>query len=130
MKTLLTLAGLAEAATGVALLIAPSLVGRVLLGAELAGVAIPVARVTGIALLALGVGCTSGSVWLGMWIYTALATLYLAYLGVATEWVGTLLWPAVAAHAVLTVALVYPLAGHAFLWGVKDYCNTRLYRNK
>jgi hypothetical protein len=105
MKTLLILAGLAEVATGVALLIVPSLVGRLLLGAELAGVAIPVARVTGLALLALGIGCSAGSVWLGMWLYTALATLYLAYLGVATEWAGTLLWPAVAAHAVLTVLL-------------------------
>ena len=105
MKKLLVLAGVSEAATGMALLIAPSLVGRLLLGADLAGVAIPVARVTGIALLALGVGCSAGSVWLGMWIYTALATLYLAYLGVATEWAGTLLWPAVAAHGVLTVLL-------------------------
>jgi hypothetical protein len=43
----------AEGATGVALLIAPSLVGRLLLGAELAGASIPVARVTGIALIAL-----------------------------------------------------------------------------
>lgn len=105
MKIVLTLAGLAEAATGAALLIVPLLVGRLLLGAELAGVAIPVARVLGIALLALGVGCWCGSVWLGMWLYTALATFYLAYLGIATQWAGTLLWPAVAAHAVLTVLL-------------------------
>lgn len=112
MKTLLTLAGVAEAATGMAMLIAPSLVGRLLLGAELGGVAIAVARVAGMALLALGVGCSSGSVWLGMWIYTALATVYLGYLGFGTQWGGTLLWPAVAVHAVLTVLLVMPwLAG-------------------
>lgn len=61
MKTLLILAGLAEAATGVALLVVPALVGRLLLGTEPGGVAIPVARVLGIALLALGVGCSSGS---------------------------------------------------------------------
>lgn len=105
MKTLLILAGLAEAATGVALLVVPALVGRLLLGTEPGGVAIPVARVLGIALLALGVGCSSGSVWLGMWLYTASATIYLAYLGIGTEWAGALLWPAVAAHAVLTVLL-------------------------
>ena len=57
MKKVLTFAAVAEAATGAALLIVPSLVGRLLLGAELTGVSIPLARVTGIALIALGVGC-------------------------------------------------------------------------
>lgn len=105
MKRVLLLAGAGETATGLPLLIAPALVGRLLLGAELAGVAIPLARVLGIALLALGVGCSSGSLWLGMWIYTALATLYLAYLGIGTEWSGIMLWPAVVAHAALTILL-------------------------
>jgi len=44
----LEFAAVAEAATGAAPLIVPSLVGRVLLGEELSGVAIPVARVAGI----------------------------------------------------------------------------------
>ncbi len=105
MKRVLLLAAAGETATGLALLIGPALVGRLLLGTELTGVAVPVARVLGIALLALGVGCSSGSVWLGMWIYTALATLYLAYVGIGTEWAGALLWPAVVAHAALTVLL-------------------------
>jgi hypothetical protein len=38
MKKVLTLAAVAEAATGLALLVVPSLVGRFLLGAELIGV--------------------------------------------------------------------------------------------
>ena len=54
LKKLLALAAIAEAATGLALLIVPSLVGRLLFGAEFTGVANPAARVTGIALLALG----------------------------------------------------------------------------
>src|SRR5262245_29658012 len=107
MNRLLMLAGLAELATGVAILIFPSLVGRLLLGAELAGVAVPIARVLGIALLALGLGCTTGSLWLGMCLYTTLAALFLAYLGVASSWSGNLLWPAVAAHAVLAVLLAW-----------------------
>jgi hypothetical protein len=57
MEKLLPLAAVVEVATGVALLVVPLLVGRLLLGAELAGVSIPVARVAGIALIALGVGC-------------------------------------------------------------------------
>ena len=48
MKKLLPLAAAVEVATGVALLVVPLLVGRLLLGAELAGVSIPVARVAGI----------------------------------------------------------------------------------
>ena len=55
MNRVLIFAAVGEAATGMALLIAPSLVGRLLLGEELAGIAIPVARVAGIALIALGV---------------------------------------------------------------------------
>jgi hypothetical protein len=38
-------------------------------------------------------------------LYNSLATVYLAYVGIATEFVGLLLWPAVAVHAVLTVLL-------------------------
>ena len=53
MKKVLLLAAVSEAATGLALLRVPSLVGRLLLGQELSGVAIPVARAFGIALIAL-----------------------------------------------------------------------------
>jgi len=107
MKQLLALTAVIEAATGLALIIAPSLVGRLLFGAEFTGVANPAARVTGIALLALGAGCWPGSTALcGMLTYGALVTLYLAYLGVIGEWVGPLLWPAVVLHGILTVLLV------------------------
>ena len=106
MKKVLTVAAVVEVATGMALLIVPSLVGRLLFGAEFTGVANPAARVTGVALLALGVGCWPGSTALcGMLTYGALATLYLAYLGVIGEWVGPLLWPAVVLHGTLTVLL-------------------------
>ena len=103
---LLAIAAAAEAATGLALLVVPSPVGRLLLGAELTGVAIPVARVTGIALIALGIACWPGRTALcGMLTYSVLATLYLLYLGIRGQWIGPLLWPAVAVHAVLTILL-------------------------
>jgi hypothetical protein len=38
--------------------------------------------------------------------YNVLITIYLAYLGIATGLAGMLLWPAVALHAVLSIALV------------------------
>jgi len=106
MKKVLTLAAVAEAATGAALIVVPSLVGPLLLGAELAGVSIPVARVLGIALLALGVCCWPGSTALcGMLTYGALVTVYLAYIGVVVGFTGILLWPAVALHGILTALL-------------------------
>ncbi len=105
MKKVLVLAAVSEAATGLALLIAPSLVGQLLLGEELAGVALPVARVAGIALIALGVACWPGPPLVGMLTYGVLATLYLAYLVLGGEWIGPLLWLAVVLHAVLSVLL-------------------------
>lgn len=105
MKKLLIITGVAEAATGVALVVAPVLVGRLLLGADLAGVSVVVARVAGIALLALGVGCWPGPASLGMLTYSTLATAYLARLAIGGEWVGPLLWPVVGLHAAITILL-------------------------
>jgi hypothetical protein len=105
MNKALTVAAVAEIATGLALLIAPSLVGQLLLGADLTGATIPVARVTGIALIALGIACWPGTALVGMLVYTTLVMLYLAYLGILSEWAGPLLWPAVVVHAVLAVLL-------------------------
>ena len=93
MKKVLNFAAVAEAATGMALLIVPSIVGQLLLGEKLTGVAIPVARVAGIALIALGVACWPGPPLVGMLIYSAAVALYLAYLGFVLT--GVLLWPAV-----------------------------------
>ena len=105
MKKVLVLAAVSEAATGSALVIVPSLVGRLLLGEELTGVAIPVARVLGIALIALGVACWSGTPLVGMLTYSAAVTLYLAYVGFAGGLSGILLWPAVVLHVILTALL-------------------------
>ena len=107
IKWVLVFAAVSEAATGAALLIVPSLVGQLLLGAELTGVATIVARVTGIALIGLGVACWPGTPLVGMLTYSAAVTLYLAYGGFAGGLTGILLWPAVAVHAVLALALAH-----------------------
>ena len=57
MRRVLVFAAIGEAATGLALLIVPSLVGHLLIGAEIAGAAAIVARVAGIALIGLGLAC-------------------------------------------------------------------------
>ena len=114
MKKSLTLAAVAEAVTGLALLVAPSLVGRLLFGVELAGVAIPVARVTGIALIAFGVACWPGPPLVGMLTYSAAVTLYLAYVGFVGGLTGILLWPAVVLHGILTALLTRAPIGDRF----------------
>jgi hypothetical protein len=104
MKKVLIFAAVGEVATGLALLVVPSLVGWLLFGEELAGLAIPVARVTGIALIALGIACWPGPPLVGMLTYSVLVTLYLVYLGL-TGLTGAFLWPVVAFHAVLSILL-------------------------
>ena len=104
-KRVLILSAVLEIGTGIVLLLAPSLFGRLLFGEELFGVAIPLARVLGIALVALGVACWPGPPLVGMLTYNAAITLYLAYLGFAGSFSGALLWPAVALHATLTALL-------------------------
>jgi hypothetical protein len=104
MKSALMFAAIGEVATGVALLIVPSLVVHLLLGQDLAGVALPVARVAGIALVGLGISLWPGPPLLGMLIYSSAVTLYLAYLGF-NSLSGLLLWPAVVLHATLSVVL-------------------------
>jgi hypothetical protein len=110
MTTVLSLAAIAEAATGAVLLAYPPIVVRLLFGAEIAGAGEVMSRIAGIALIGLGVGCwPNGSPrppLYGMLTYGMLAMLYLAYVGVRGEWAGVLLWPAVAAHAILVMLLL------------------------
>jgi hypothetical protein len=105
----LVFAAIAEAGTGVALVIAPWVVVRLLFGVELSGVSIPIARVTGLALIGLGAACWPGPAMVGMLSYSAAATLYFLYLGIQDEWVGQLLWPAAAIHAGLTAWCAFDL---------------------
>ena len=110
MTTVLALAAAAEGATGIVLFAYPPIVIRLLFGAEITGAGEAVSRVAGIALIGLGVACwPSGSTRQplhGMLTYGMLAALYLVYLGVRGEAVGLLLWPAVAAHAILVALLL------------------------
>jgi hypothetical protein len=105
MKKVLIFAAVAEAVTGLALLIAPSLVGQLLFGQKFTGITIPAARVTGIALIGLGAACWPGPPLVGMLTYSVAVTLYLACIGFAGGLTGVFLWPAVVLHAVLSIFL-------------------------
>ena len=110
--TLLILGAVAEAATGLVLIAAPALFGRLLMGAEVSGAGIALGRLAGFALLALGVACwprpaaTDKTAALrALLTYNLLATVYLLALGLGGVLVGRLLWPAAVAHATYTVLL-------------------------
>ncbi len=119
MNRLLITTAVIEAATGLALIAVPSVVVRLLLGSEISGAGIPLGRVAGLALLSLGIACWPGldplaktaPAFRAMLAYNSLATLYLLYLGIGREWVGPLLWPAVALHAAMTVWCVVSING-------------------
>ena len=105
----LGVAAVFEVLTGVALLLVPTIVVRLLLGSTPGGEAVVIARGGGISLLALGIACWpvgAGSLnLLGMLTYTALVGVFLASLGLRGQAKGVLLWPAVIAHVVLMVVL-------------------------
>jgi len=113
VNRLLGLAAVIEAATGLALIIHPPLLSHLLLGEGVSGAGMALGRVAGFALLSLGLACWPGLDSAGantqaaraLLTYNLLATLYLGYLGIGGQTVGTVLWPAVALHAVLTLLL-------------------------
>ena len=85
-----------EAATGLALMIAPAVVARLLLGTDLSGAGPAVGRVAGCALVALGIACWPGRDQAGMLIsaaramltYNALVACYLGFLGIGGKLVS------------------------------------------
>jgi hypothetical protein len=107
MKKVLILAAIAEATTGLALLLVPSFVGRLLLGEDFTGAGLVSGRVAGIALIGLSAACWPGPPVAAMSIYSAAVALYFSYVGFAGGLTGILLWPAVVLHLVLTAFLVF-----------------------
>jgi hypothetical protein len=113
-RILILLSSAIEALTGIALIAAPSLVGRVLLGVELPGSAIAVARVAGFALLALGVGCwpsgdeANARSIRALFLYNLLAGIFLGYLRVGGGFSGFLLLPASLLHVIFALLMARP----------------------
>ena len=113
MKRFLTLTAIIEAATGLALIAVPAIVVRLLLGAEISGASIPLGRVAGAALLALGIACwlarddtesrTARGLVVAMLMYNIVATAVLAFAGIGLGLHGVALWPAVVLHAAMAV---------------------------
>jgi len=113
MRLLLIATAVTEVGTGLALMVAPVFTGHLLLGAEISGAAIPIARVTAAALLALGVACwfargdvqsrAAKGLVAAILVYDLGAVLVLAIAGVQLPTAGILLWVAVALHSAMAV---------------------------
>jgi predicted small integral membrane protein len=113
VRKVLTASAVAEALTGLVLTVAPALLLTLLFSrADDWGPRLPAARVAGIALIALGLACRpDGNDDTGrtpavhaMLVYNGLIAAYFVYFA-AVGMAGVLLWPALVAHAVVTVLL-------------------------
>jgi hypothetical protein len=101
-------------ASGLFVVVSRSLFSHLVWGAELSAVGQVLGHLGGIVLLALGISCrpartlpnVSAPAVRAMLAYNLLAAGYLAYIGVASNLVGVLLWPAVVIHAILGVLVI------------------------
>ncbi|MDA9504026.1 transmembrane protein [Bradyrhizobium sp. CCBAU 11386] len=109
MKWVTTTVAIEIAATGLILILAPFLFGRLVLGGELTEPGQALGRLAGIALLGLALTSWPDSsarpVTRAMLGYNLLATAYLGYLGIMGKLVGALLWPAVVLHLLFAALL-------------------------
>lgn len=100
-----------ELITGVVIIVAPSVVGNLLLGTGFPGIARGVARLAGIALITLAIACWprqrsgpgNANAVPALLAYNLLAAIYFCYWRAAYHSQGPLLWVAVAIHAAFTV---------------------------
>lgn len=111
MKILLTITGVFEGLTGLALMTAPALVVSVLLGTSLEGAApMILARITGVALLSLAIACVQSrsnegapGVIKSMLFYNIAAAAVLLFGAIDYKLSGIGLWPTALLHAGLAV---------------------------
>lgn len=113
-RPLLTAVAVVELATGLGMLLVPSMVAKLLLGQTLdLEVAVVVARITGVALIAIGLVCwldrgadSPRALLTGLLAYNAGVPVILAagYVTQGIEGIG--LWPAVILHLVFALWIV------------------------
>jgi hypothetical protein len=120
-KSLLSVMGALEAATGVVLLVAPSVVVELLLGAAPGTPAgVTVSRVAGVALLTLGVACwfaredgvgrAAKGLVAAMLLYNVAVVAVLVLAWMSLRPVGIAFWPVVLAHTALAAWCVAGLS--------------------
>ena len=106
-----------EALTGLALIVAPSVLGRLLFGSDLNAAGEATGRICGFVMLCLAAGCwpragESGrhQVLVPLLALSWLAAAFLLATALIGANVGLLLWPAAALHLILAVLLTWTWA--------------------
>lgn len=123
MKHLLIATAVIEVGAGLALLIAPAMAVQLLLGAEISGAAIPLGRVGGAGLLALGIACwlargaalsaAARGLVIAMLVYNFGAMLVLGSAGIQSSTAGVVLWLAVLLHTAMGIWCIIRIAKKA-----------------
>jgi len=112
MKPLLTISAAVESATGLALLVAPSVPASLLLGSTLeTAVGSTIARIAGAGLFALGIACWLGrgnavgarTLVVAMLFYNTAAAAVFIHAGLGSGVSALGLWPAVVLHLTLAI---------------------------
>jgi hypothetical protein len=106
-----------EVLTGLALIVAPSLLARFLFGSDLNAAGDATARISGIVMLCLAAGCWPRAGESGRYqavvplvALSWLAAAFLVFTGLIGTTVGLLLWPGAALHLILAVLLTWTRA--------------------
>jgi hypothetical protein len=101
-----------EVLTGLGLVVAPSLLARLLFGSDLNGAGEATGRIAGLVILCLAVACwprdaqsDQSQAMLPLAALSSLAAAFLILSGLASANVGLLLWPAAALHVILGILL-------------------------
>jgi hypothetical protein len=115
LSKILAFATIVEVGTGLALMIDPRFVVGLLVGPNTPSEEIPMGRLPGIAIFALGLACwpsrhhgeCGSPAFRAMLVYNVLIALFLVYLFKVGHLGGVLLWPGVALHAIVALVLIW-----------------------
>jgi len=101
-----------EVVTGASLFVAPSLLAGLLFGSEMNVAGDLVARISGLVMLCLSLGCwprafkgEGRQTLTPLLALSLLAAVFLIYVGIRVANVGPLLWPAAAIHLIIAIFL-------------------------
>jgi hypothetical protein len=114
-KTLLKFSSSLELATGIALIVAPGVVAKVLMSVGLTPGGEAIGRVGGCGLFSLAIACWPRAVGdhaqgiRALFLYNFMAACYLGYLIVGGEFRGILLLSACALHGLLALFFIRPV---------------------
>src|SRR5215510_15077748 len=119
-RTAVMLAAWVEIIVGASFLLVPNAQSQLIFGATPEGIGDTWARFAGVALIGLGIACLPSNLAgtrqgvRGLLVFNIGATIFFAWVAVATTFQGVILWPVVILHAVITTVLAPSLRNQDF----------------